>query len=120
MYALDLFRFGSPATASEIQNGTRELTPGQIAYFSDGSQSYLMSTGRLHGDGRQASHWKDGSLTGIMVPALGAGQVLGISGADLRALDVIGWEINSVPEPSTWAISATGLLALAWLRRRSA
>jgi hypothetical protein len=55
-----------------------------------------------------------------MIPALGYQQVVGISGADLRALDVIGWEVASVPEPATWGLSAAGLLAIGWLRRRSA
>ncbi len=79
-------------------------------YFSiDGGQTNLtpniqggFSRGILLGDGRQASHWRDNLGLGIMDPtANAAGQLNFVSSLDLLALDVIGWDLASVPEPST-------------------
>lgn len=107
-FPLDLFRFASsgpndPATISQFTTFPRELTPGQGASFDMFSAEYDFSTGRFNGDGRQASHWKDDALSGIflgtMDPNLGVGDIFQLSTADLRSLDLIGWEVSAVPEP---------------------
>jgi MYXO-CTERM domain-containing protein len=71
-----------------------------------------------HGDGDQASHWKDGLSIGLMDPTLNFAELSLITAADVRALDLIGWDV--VPEPSTYAAGAFALLAVGggWLRAR--
>ena len=96
-----------------------DLRAGVADAFSDTDVTYDFSTGLTQGDGRQASHWKDdvltGTLLGIMDPTLSYGTTEGISAADLRALDLIGWD--PVPEAGDLAIPAGMGLALAALRQ---
>ncbi|MEI6336161.1 MAG: NF038122 family metalloprotease [Methylococcaceae bacterium] len=118
-YLLDLFRFGTnavPTTTAEFSTMSRDLRPGVASYFNDLSVQVPFSTGYLTGDGNQASHWKDSStnLWGIMDPTLAYGQIAAISSNDLRALDLIGYEITAVPLPSAiWFFSGS---LLAWFR----
>lgn len=77
------------------------------------------SLGLLNGDGEQASHWKDGLNLGAMDPTTGFEMINPISGLELVAFDVIGYDRNSivsVPEPAGLAVVmlAGGML----LRRR--
>lgn len=128
---LDLFRFaasGLPKTPEEFTTFARELRPGVEAAFTDTQLAFAMSTGQLTGDSRQASHWKDdfifdigsgtiyfGEYIGIMDPTLPSGVSELLTGADLRAFELIGWDV--VPEPgSCTVISAT--LGAALLNRR--
>lgn len=127
-FTLDLFRFPAGALPTDplgFLTTPRELRPGSAASFSDLTSVYGFSTGFDNGDGNQASHWKADDLTsvyiGMMDPTLNFGVSQSITDADIRALDLIGWDVV-VPEPSTYA--AGGFLALGlgtlWLRRRSA
>jgi VCBS repeat-containing protein len=110
---LDMFRFENdsagrdPQTAAEFSSFPRSLRPNVDA-VTDGIDAWgaaaaegRMSTGYYTGDGRQASHWKDGDLTGtavgIMDPTLAYGQSVGISDADWRAMDLIGWDVAPGP-----------------------
>jgi hypothetical protein len=118
---LDLFRFSD---ASKAQ-GVPDLAAGSNAYFSiDKGQTNLgqFSTGVYNGDGRQASHWKDALDLGIMDPTAANGEVLKISGLDLRAFDVIGWNLadgamdralseNSAGSPDSQATTPNNLAA---------
>jgi hypothetical protein len=108
---LDMFRYSAV--------GTLNLAAGAAAYFSlDGGATNLglFSTGTDHGDGQQASHWKDNLGLGIMDPTANpAGQINTPSALDLIAFDVIGW--NLVPEPSVSLLAVAGML-LALKRRR--
>ena len=99
---LDLLRFADdtasdPTTPAEFTSFARDLVPGVEAVFDDTSVEYRMSTGAVNGDGRQASHWKDDALTGVLIgamdPTLRAGTVQTISAADTRALELIGWTL---------------------------
>lgn len=126
---LDLVRFNSngpkPTTAAEFATTARELRPGREAVTSDTVNEYRMSTGVTNGDGRQASHWKDGDLLGprigIMDPTLGAGEVWEISAADLRAFELIGYNLTPVPEPATvLGLAAAGWAMVVRVRRRVA
>ena len=54
-----------------------------------------------------------------MDPTLGFGQAFSVSGADLRALDLIGWDLNTaagpeiaVPIPPALPLLLTGVAAL--------
>jgi hypothetical protein len=109
---LDMFRYSSA--------GTLNLAAGAAGYFSlDGGTTNLglFSTGTSHGDGRQASHWKDNLGLGIMDPTANpAGQMNTPSALDLIAFDVIGW--NLVPEPSSVLLASFGLLFAMSRRRR--
>ncbi len=125
---LDLFRFGDdtaddPATDGEFRTNARDLRPSVNAIFDDLDDEYDMSTGAFTGDGRQASHWKDGQDIGLMDPTLAFGEVIEISEADFRALDLIGYDIAAIPLPAgVWFfLSGMGvLLARNTRRRRSA
>lgn len=124
---LDLFRFrdgtaNDPTTTAQFTTFSRDLTAGTFAIFDDLTNEYRMSTGST-GDGNQASHWKDDGLTGtsigMMDPTLNLGETFFISAADLRAFDLIGYDL--VPEPSVFVLSALfgAMLTLRRNRRES-
>lgn len=128
---LDLFRFPSTTnvTTANFASTPRSLVVGESTKFSDGVSNFSMSTGFSYGDGRQASHWKDDDVTGVRIgtmdPTLGYQEIRKLTYADLRALDVIGWDFDAaaftaVPEPGTFVSLSLGIAGLAWLRRRRA
>ena len=122
-YPLDLFRFGqsanNPTTTGQFTTFPRDLRPGAPAVLDDLSQEFPLSTGLLNGDGWQASHWLGSTNVGIMNPTLAAGVTEPVTYADLRALDLIGWDLQQVPEPSTYAATGAMLVLVAgqWYRR---
>lgn len=125
MTTLDLFRFEAaniPANAAHFTSMPRSLLPGHAAYFSDSVNTWRFSSGFYQGDGRQASHWKDdqiiGAKIGIMDPTLDFGSIGSITYADIRALDLIGYD--PIPEPSTFVLAGGALLLAAAYRRRKA
>jgi hypothetical protein len=109
--ALDLFRFrsgsdGNPATKEDFTFTQRNLVPGVPANFDEVLLPEVpMSTGVAFGDGRQASHWQDdqilGSVIGMMDPSLGLGSVFTISFADMRAFDLMGYDLLIGPTTTT-------------------
>ncbi len=126
---LDLYRYG-------IFEGAQTLdwsiggTPC-LSVDAGGSCVALLSTARVNGDGRQASHWKDDVLLNITPPigmmdptASGPGGTRPfqeITGADLVAFDIIGYDLASVvPEPGTWAMMLMGMVGIGSLVRRRA
>jgi len=129
---LDLFRFNiasSPTTAADFTTLARDITPGNndvtdfvLPTLGLTGTEFRMSTGVTNGDGRQASHWKDDALTGTFIgmldPTLGFGISQQITEQDFRAMDLIGWNIAPIPEPSTYALGVMGLASLYWLRRK--
>ena len=84
-----------------MAKGKIDLSTGGNPYFSiDGGATNLANFASgaytdFNGDGYQASHWKNGSGVGIMNPILGAGERKDISSLDLKAMDVIGWDIDT-------------------------
>ena len=140
---LDLFRFQegqAPTTPAEFTSAPRLLVPGLPdflppdfvdigdrfpAVFSDLDASYPLSTGFYLGDGRQASHWKDDNFTGVhiglMDPSLARAEIFEIAAADIRALDLIGWDhVPAVGEPPSGLLLGLALLALSFACRTSA
>jgi hypothetical protein len=116
---LDLFRYSAESTALNVIDWTASATD---KYFSlDRGQTAIasFSGGRNFGDGQQASHWKDNLGIGIMDPTAARGELLAITGNDLQAFDVIGWNVAAIPEPSTYAMMALGLAGLGAARRRA-
>jgi hypothetical protein len=126
MTPLDLYRFasgGAPTLAAQFSTAARNFVPGASAVFSDSVLSYSMSTGVAHGDGHQASHWKDDNLTstyiGIMDPTLSLGVQEAVTAADIRAMSLIGYNLApQVPEPGTVALMFGGGIFLLIRRRR--
>lgn len=109
---LDLFRHSAQSAARGVIDWTAD---NRDKYFSiDGGDTAgpLFSNGLVHGDGRQASHWKDGLFIGLMDPTAGQGEVLAISRSDLLAMDAIGWDVSPIPEPSSRAMLGAGMLLL--------
>jgi hypothetical protein len=128
----DFFRFrdtANPASLGDFSSFSRSLLTGGSSHTDiinparGSGPEYAMSTGRVTGDGRQASHWKDNDLSGltigVMDPTLGVQQIVPISNADLNFFDVIGY--NVVPEPHEYAAAfGLGLAGFAVWRRRAA
>lgn len=109
--ALDLYRYSAASHA--FGDGVIDWTANATAkYFSiDGGDTSLLtySTGTVHGDGQQASHWKDSLGYGIMDPTAAFGETLVIGNNDLLAFDVIGWDLiaassGAAPEPAGLAL----------------
>jgi len=128
-FTLDLLRFGNnvagedPATSSDFKLFPRNLVPGADAITDDLSDpEWRMSTGTIGGDGNQASHWKADELTGLLIglmdPTLATGVAYGPADADFRALDLIGYDIVPVPEPSSLTFFLLAGAVLKTIRRR--
>lgn len=118
---LDMFRFSSanvPSTTTQFTTNPRDFVPGNNDYIDDTIDQLQLSTGFYFGDGRQASHWKDDTLTGfllgIMDPTLSFGVSHTVGANDLRALELIGYTLllAAVPEPSTLLLYLIGVFAL--------
>jgi hypothetical protein len=104
---LDLYRYSAASTALGAIDWTASTSDKYFSLNRGVSSIASFATGENFGDGRQASHWKDGLGLGIMDPTFSRGELGIIRENDLRALDVIGWNrasvvagATSVPEPS--------------------
>lgn len=115
---IDLYRYSVESKAVGAIDWTAD---GRGKYFSiDAGATSLaaFSTGVTHGDGRQASHWKDNLGIGLMDPTFASGEQGVITTLDVLAFDVIGYDrrelTQQVPAPLPLAGS---LAALSWVRK---
>jgi PEP-CTERM motif len=122
---LDLFRYSAASTAAAggaVIDWTASTTAKYFSIDRGVTVGPGFSTGRTFGDGQQASHWKDSLGLGIMDPTASQGELLAISANDIKAFDVIGWNLRqavpAVPEPSTWAMMLAGFGLVGLARRR--
>jgi len=105
------FTADSRAKYFSLNGGITNLTPAVAGGFA---------TSVNFGDGRQASHWKDNLGWGIMDPtALPSGQLNVVTALDLQALDVIGWNLIPVPEPTSLFLVCCPCAIAGVYRRRS-
>lgn len=108
---LDLYRYSDASAAV----GELDLSSGGDPFFSiDGGNTRLgnFANGEytdFGGDGYQASHWQQNSSQGIMNPILPMGERRDISALDVRAMDVIGWDINTSEYPSWYEMYDTAV-----------
>lgn len=106
---LDLFRYASV--------GVPSFSQGSAAYFSLDQGATSLASFAVGGTGQyEASHWQQGT-GGLMDPALAAGVQQDITALDIKALDVLGYDV-AVAEPASLLLLAPALLGLARLRRR--
>jgi hypothetical protein len=135
---LDLFRFDDggpedPATLADFATFPRSMIPGNAENTDQitgviGAAEVPMSTGLTQGDGRQASHWKDGLSLGLMDPTLASGVISQLLDNDFRAIDLIGYEVAAVPEAGAFLLLAVvtlfsgsaGIAARSCIRKRPA
>lgn len=118
---LDLFRF-STGSVTALPGARDWSADTRVKYFSiDAGNTSIapFSTGVTHGDGWQASHWKDNLGIGIMDPTVASGEFLSISALDTEAMDVIGWNLADAPEPGTMALCATAIVFLLYRRKKA-
>jgi uncharacterized protein (TIGR03437 family) len=98
----DLFRFRPGVNSTTFVSAQRILSSGGDHAFFDGGAALALSTGKpdgTGGDGKQASHWKDDSLSGTylgtMDPSIAAGERDLLTENDLRAIDVMGYQLRT-------------------------
>ena len=124
---LDLFRIAPGSGCTNFSGSIRQLSPGtsSVTYLGECTDA-AMSTGELTGDGRSASHWKDGLGLGLLDPTFAPGEATLISAVDLRALDLIGWDVvttnistSAVPVPAALWLMMSGLGLFGFVARRS-
>jgi hypothetical protein len=94
---LDLFRFTSRSIGPGGGIGVIDWTGDDTdKYFSvDGGLTPLANFSR--GIALEEGHWQDNVGIGIMDPTAAGGELLKISGMDIRAMDVIGYNLVANP-----------------------
>jgi hypothetical protein len=116
---LDMFRYSPLSSASGVIDWTADSREKHFSVDGGATLGAQFSTGSTFGDGRQASHWKDLMMLGLMDPTAAQGELLLITQNDRMAMDALGYNLAPIPEPSQAAMYGAGLLmALAWAGRK--
>ncbi|OFA07577.1 hypothetical protein JAB9_05650 [Janthinobacterium sp. HH107] len=117
---LDLFRYSAESAAAGVIDWTADNRDKYFSLDGGATRGPLFANGSFHGDGDQASHWRDNLHLGIMDPAVAYGELLRLRWNDLIALDAIGWDIapNAIPAPGTFPLLCLALMLLTWQQRR--
>lgn len=117
---LDLFRYSHNhlGDGKDYMDWTADNTSKFFSVDGGATMEGRFANGVVRGDGWQASHWhfQNPPKIGIMDPAVDFGQLMSITDQDVRAFDAIGYDVQSVPEPSTMALLGLGVAA--FIRRR--
>jgi hypothetical protein len=102
----DLFRFRPSTGPGGFPTSPRILSSGGEHVHFDGAPELALSTGRPdgnQGDGRQSSHWKDDSFTGVFIgimdPTLPRGRREELTNNDRRAINFFGYQVGAPPPP---------------------
>ena len=93
VHPLDLFRYSELSTEMGVIDWSTSKTDKYFSLDKGQTKIASFSTGLLHGDGAQDSHWKDGLGLGVLDPSSGSG-LLKFTNLDLLAFDVIGWNLR--------------------------
>ena len=117
---LDLFRYSAESAAAGVIDWTADKRDKYFSLDGGATRGPLFANGAYHGDGDQASHWRDNLHLGIMDPTVAYGELLRLRWNDLIALDAIGWDIapNAIPTPGTVPLLCLALTLLAVQQRR--
>ena len=120
---LDLFRFSSRSIGTGGGLGVIDWTADNtLKFFSvDGGATAIapFANGFNFGDGYEPHHWQNALGLGLMDPTAAAGELLTFSANDIRAIDVIGFNLVSIPEPSSCLFVGVATLASAvYIRRK--
>src|SRR5207253_716430 len=100
--ALDLFRYSG--------NGTRQLTPGQTAYFSiDGGKTNLNNFNTTAGG--DWGDWAASAGNDSYNAFISSGSSFSVTGSDLTVMDAIGWDLIGGSTPPT--VSPDGSILMA-------
>lgn len=108
---LDLFRYSASGVRSFTTNGSA------TSYFSINGGVTNLSNFNQDSNGDYAD-WVTGSTPQVQDAFATPGIQLNVGTNELTSLDVIGYNLISVPEPSTWAFVALGGLGMITLFRR--
>ena len=135
---LDLFRLTPGAGASNFTTASRVMAPGDYVanqtFYDGGVHDFTavgyagmtvgdipMATGTSHGDGTQASHWKDNSFLpgginiGLMDPIIyGSGVQVDAESTDVRALGLVGWNVPDAGRSTIYQTDFSGGLPAGW------
>ncbi len=114
--ALDLYRFQrtdgnhdyNPDTEAEFQT-TARLVDNNVPDDDHNSDLIAAEYRMADGDPDQASHFRQGSVDGIMQPPIGAGTTFYPNfyrAADIAMLDAIGWHYPPIPPPPPPSVQA--------------
>ncbi len=120
---LDLYRYSaqSLATGGGVIDWTADTRDKYLSFDRGVTNLGGFSTGGIHGDGWEASHWKDNLALGLMDPTLASGELGVISALDVRGLDAIGYDLASITSAASRVPAPLPLFGAAaahvWSRR---
>jgi hypothetical protein len=105
----------------DFTHATRVLLPGgslaDVSYFGPGFGDVPMSLGALLGDGFGAGHFQEGAGA-LLDPALLQNEIGMFTAIDLRAFDLIGWDVQAAVVPLPPAVYLFALALGTLVRRR--